>query len=62
MNEWAEKILVIEGDGNYAEATSYLEAHGKIRETLQGDLNRLRSAKIPVDIVYLQGYNFLKSK
>jgi hypothetical protein len=62
MNEWASKVLIFEGDGDYEGAKAYLETNGKIRETLQADLNRLRTAKIPVDIVYSQGYNVLKIK
>ncbi len=55
MNEWAAKVLMIEGDGDYQGAVTYLDANGKIRESLQADLNRLKSARIPVDIVYDQG-------
>lgn len=55
MNEWAAKVLMIEGDGDYQGAVTYLDANGKIRESLQADLNRLKTARIPVDIVYDQG-------
>jgi hypothetical protein len=62
MNEWASKILIFEGDGDYTHAKTYLEEHGKIRESLQAELNRLRTASIPVDIVYEQGVNILGLK
>lgn len=55
MNEWASRVLIFEGDGDYEGASAYLEANGKIRETLRLDLDRLKSASIPVDIVYNQG-------
>ncbi len=55
MNEWAAKVLMIEGDGDYQGAVTYLGANGKIRESLQADLDRLKTARIPVDIVYDQG-------
>ncbi|HNW72950.1 MAG TPA: Zn-dependent hydrolase [Bacteroidales bacterium] len=55
MNEWAAKVLMIEGDGDYQGAVTYLDANGKIRESLQADLDRLKTARIPVDIVYDQG-------
>ena len=50
-----EIILKFEGDGDYNGASAYLEANGKIRETLQSDLERLKTANIPLDIVYDQG-------
>lgn len=55
MNRWAAMILKIEGDGDYAGASAYLETNGKIKETLQSDLERLKTANIPLDIVYEQG-------
>ena len=55
MNEWATKVLVFEGDGDYDGASAYLEANGKIRGTLQSDLERLKTAHIPVDIIYHVG-------
>jgi hypothetical protein len=59
MNEWAAKVLIFEGDGDYAGAKAYLEANGLIHESLQKDLDRLKSAYIPVDIVYEQGLQAL---
>ncbi len=55
MNEWAAMVLHFEGDGDYKGASDYLEANGKIGEGLKEDLARLRTANIPVDIVYEQG-------
>lgn len=62
MNEWAEKILVIEGNGDYDGAKSYLETNGIIRSSLETDLSRLKNASIPVDIVYEQGLEVLELK
>lgn len=59
MNDWARKVLVFEGDGDYEGASAYLEANGKIMPDLQSDLDRIRESKIPVDIVYDQGLNAL---
>jgi hypothetical protein len=59
MNEWAAKIIMFEGDGDYPGASAYLEANGKIRPDLQSDLDKLKSAHIPVDIVYEQGISVL---
>jgi len=60
MNEWASMVLHFEGDGDYKGASEYLEVNGKIGESLQGDLNRLKTANIPVDIVYDQGIGVLR--
>jgi len=62
MNEWAARILVFEGNGDYSGSKTYLESNGKIRESLQSDLNRLKNATIPVDIVYDQGLDVLGLK
>jgi hypothetical protein len=59
MNEWAARVLIFEGDGDYQGAAAYLEKNGKIRPGLQADLDRLKTAKIPVDIVYDQGVEVL---
>jgi len=59
MNEWASRILIFEGDGDYKNAKAYLEANGTIHESLQAELNRLKTANIPVDIVYEQGIEAL---
>jgi hypothetical protein len=55
MNKWAAMVLKFEGDGDYDGASAYLEANGKIREKLQSDLERLKTANIPLDILYEQG-------
>ena len=59
MNKWSAMVLKFEGDGDYAGASSYLESNGKIREPLQSDLERLKTANIPLDIVYEQGVSVL---
>jgi hypothetical protein len=55
MNTLSEKILKIQGDGNYEEAKKWVEEKGKIGEDLQKDLDRVNDAGIPVDIVFEQG-------
>jgi hypothetical protein len=62
MNDWSTKVLVFEGDGDYDGASKYLEANGKIRPKLQSDLGRLKTARIPVDILYDQGTKVLGLK
>jgi hypothetical protein len=62
VNEWAAKVLMFEGDGNYEGAKAYLLQNGKVNEKLASDLSRLQTAKIPVDIVYEQGVSTLGLK
>ena len=59
MNELSEIILRLQGDGNYAGATELLASRGVVSESLQGDLDRLSAAGIPVDVVFEQGAEVL---
>ena len=59
MNDWAKKVLMFEGDGDYDGASAYLEANGKISPDLQADLDRISESKIPRDIIYDQGLKAL---
>ncbi|MCK9203474.1 MAG: Zn-dependent hydrolase [Bacteroidales bacterium] len=62
MNEWSAKILTFEGNGDYQGASAYLISNGVIHETLKKDLDRLKTAHIPIDIVYSQGVGYLGLK
>jgi hypothetical protein len=55
MNELLNKILVIQGNGDYLAAKNWVEKDGVIKSMLQLDLKRLTNANIPVDIVFQQG-------
>ncbi len=59
MEELTEKILIIQGDGNYEEAKAWVEADGMIKETLQKDLDKINAAGIPRDIRFKQGKEML---
>ena len=59
MNELTEKILIIQGDGNFDAAKAWVEADGTIKETLQKDLDRINAAGIPRDIRFKQGKEVL---
>jgi hypothetical protein len=48
-------LLVLQGDGDYAGALELTNTRGIVDRTLQGDLNRLTAADIPVDITFNQG-------
>jgi hypothetical protein len=59
MNNLANLILVIQGDGNYELAKKLVAEKGFIRGELQADLERLKDLNIPVDIAFNQGPEFL---
>ncbi len=54
-NELTEKIIVLQGDGNYEEAKAWIEADGNISSQLQEDLDRVNAKGIPSDIYFEQG-------
>lgn len=60
MNALSEKILRLQGDGDYDGVTAFMAQYGSIRPELQADLNRLGTAGIPVDVVFEQGMNVLQ--
>jgi len=49
------KILVLQGEGDYEGAKKWVETDGIIPAELQKDLDKLQENKIPVDIVFKQG-------
>lgn len=59
VNAWAEKILVFQGNGDYDGALAYLKDNATIKEQLQKELDALKTANIPVDIVFEQGKEVL---
>ncbi len=62
MNSLTEKILVIQGEGDYNAAKKWIDENGKIGEELKNDLEKVNEAGIPVDIVFKQGLNELGLK
>lgn len=53
--ELTQKILKLQGDGDYDGAKNWIETDGNIKEQLQNDLDRINEKGIPVDIVFEQG-------
>jgi hypothetical protein len=54
-----EKIITIQGDGDYEAAKEWIEADGVMTEQLRKDLDRVNAEGIPVDIVFRQGKEVL---
>ncbi len=59
MDALSEKILTLQGDGDYDGVAALVAEKGSIDVELQADLDRLASAGIPVDIVFEQGVEVL---
>ena len=54
-----EKLLTLQGDGDYDQAKAFVEEMAVIEPELQGDLDRLGQLGIPVDVVFEQGVDVL---
>lgn len=59
MNSLSEKILTLQGNGDYVGVVALFEQLGSIDAQLQADLDRLAAANIPVDITFSQGKQVL---
>ena len=55
----SEKILTLQGDGDYNGVADLVAQKASIGSVLQADLDRLSSAGIPVDVVFEQGIDVL---
>ncbi len=62
MDSLGNLLLTIQGDGDYDRAVQLMENRGIMSETLKADLNRLKTANIPVDINFIQGKDVLGLK
>jgi hypothetical protein len=60
MDSLSAHILRLQGEGDYAGATAFMEEQGTIGPELQRSLDRLSNAGIPVDIVFEQGMSVLQ--
>lgn len=57
--ELIQKILKIQGDGDYQAASKWIETDGIIKDQLKADLERVNKAGIPSDITFKQGASVL---
>ncbi len=62
VNKWAEKSIIFQGNRDYDGAATVLETDGIIKPAWQKALDMLRTADIPVDIVFKQGVDVLGLK
>jgi hypothetical protein len=59
VRDLSERILTLQGDGDYAGVAALVDEMGRVGPQLQADLDRLAEASIPVDIVFEQGVDVL---
>ncbi|AKE51843.1 dipeptidyl-peptidase 3 family protein [Kangiella geojedonensis] len=59
MNKLSEKILVIQGNGDYEASKHLLNTQGIISDQLAADLELLEEKQIPVDVTFKQGKSVL---
>jgi len=59
MEKLVQKIIYIQGDGDYDAARNWVETKGIVNPELQADLDRINSANIPVDVVFEKGKKVL---
>jgi len=62
VNDWGARILVFQGNGDYDGAVKYLKENALIKPDLQKELDKLKTANIPVDVVFEQGLEVLGLK
>jgi hypothetical protein len=56
----SEKILRLQGDGDYDAVAAFTERYGERAASLNEDLQRVEDAGIPTDITYEQGFDVLE--
>ena len=59
VEDLSNKILTLQGDGDYAAVDAFVSKMAGVGPQLQADLDRLANASIPVDIVFEQGVEVL---
>lgn len=55
----SNKILTLQGDGDYQGVSRFVEKYGQVGEQLQQSLDRLSEQSIPVDVTFKQGVEVL---
>jgi hypothetical protein len=59
MEKLVQKIVYIQGDGDYEAAKQWVETEGIVKPELKADLDRINTANIPVDVVFEKGKKVL---
>ncbi len=59
MEALSNKILTLQGDGDYIKVSELVSGYGVIKSDLKSDLSKLADEGIPVDVVFNQGVDIL---
>jgi len=59
MDALSNKILTLQGNGNYDAVKAFVKKYGKMSDTLKKDLDMLAAKGIPVDVIFKQGAEVL---
>jgi hypothetical protein len=54
-----ERVLILQGDGDYEGAKAWFDADGVMTDQLKSDLARVNATGIPVDIRFRKGLDVL---
>ena len=59
VEEMTARLLMLQGDGDYAGAVSWYESTGTLNEVLRSDIDRLARQGVAIDVIYEQGVEVL---
>ncbi len=59
VGKMVEKLILLQGDGDYQAAGEMIQRDGGMTETLQRDIDRINREDIPVDVYFRQGLDQL---
>ncbi len=61
IDAYADSVLTLQGNGDYAGVLAFLPKPGVMNPTLKADLAKLATADIPTDIIFKQGMDVLQA-
>jgi len=59
MDELSNKILTLQGNGDYNAVKDFVDKYGNMSTTLKNDISSLAKKGIPVDVIFEQGVDVL---
>ena len=59
VDEMTARLLMLQGDGDYAGAVTWYESTGTVNEVVRSDVDRLAGHGVPIDVIYEQGLEVL---
>ena len=59
VEEMTARLLMLQGDGDYAGAVTWYESTGTVNEVLRSDVDRLARQGVAIDVIYEQGVEVL---